>query len=222
MGFADDVCGVGLMSSWTTVVESMLREESSKINEVLSLRDLTRESLIKIGREIVRSSGYVITYIHSGMWEEAEKNLRELREAYSKLREVLSKHPCYEFTNMVIDYLSEYAEAVIFYNLVKHRKLVLSEELGIDCVPYVLGLLDVVGELKRFVLTLLSTKRSLSEAIEFFKLMEIIYEHLRHLDYPDAILPNARRKIDVARGVIESLRYLLVEVSFKEHYSTQT
>lgn len=37
--------------------------------------------------------------------------------------------------------------------------------------------------------------------MEFFNLMEKIYEHLQHLDYPDAILPNARRKIDVARGL---------------------
>lgn len=209
------------MSSWVTAIESVLRVESSKINEVLSLRDSTRESLIKIGRDVVRNSGYVITYIHSGMWDEAEESLNELREAYSRLREVLSKHPCYEFTNMVIDYLSEYAEAVIFYNLIKHKKLVLPEELSVDYVPYVLGLLDVIGELKRFVLTLLSARKSLSEASEFFKLMEAIYEHFQHLDYPDAILPGARRKIDVARGVIESLRYLLVEISFKTQYSMQ-
>lgn len=208
------------MSSWVATVKSVLRVESSKIDEVLSLRDSTRESLIKIGRDIVRSSGYVITYIHSGMWDEVEKSLNELAEAYSKLRQILSKHPCYEFTNMVVDYLSEYSEALILYNLIKRRKLVLPEELGVDYVPYVLGLLDVIGELKRFVLALLRDKKPLSEVSEFFELMEIMYEHFQHLDYPDAILPGARRKIDVARGVIESLRYLLVEISFKTGYST--
>ncbi len=209
------------MSSWISAIENKLREESSKIDGVLSVRDAVRENLIKLGREMVRNSGYVITYIHSGKWVEAEESLHKLREANARLRDVLSKHPCYEFTNMVIDYLSEYAEAEIFYNLVKNRKLVVSEELGIDYVPYVLGLLDVIGELKRYVLTLLSLEKSLSEAMEFFNLMEIIYEHLQHLDYPDAILPNARRKIDVARGVIELLRYLLVEVSFKTCYKNK-
>jgi len=208
----------GWMSSWVSVIENRLREESSRIDEVLSARDAVRENLIKLGREIVRNSGYVITYIHSGRWGEVEESLRKLREAHAKLREVLSKHPCYEFTNMVIDHLSEYAEAEIFYNLVKNRKLVVPEELGIDYVPYVLGLLDVIGELKRYVLTLLSLEKPIREATEFFNLMEVIYEHLQHLDYPDAVLPNARRKIDVARGVIESLRYLLVEVSFKTRH----
>ncbi len=205
------------MSSWVSAIENMLREESSKINEVLSARDVVRENLIKLGREIVRNSGYVVTYIHSGRWGEAEESLRKLREAHARLRDVLSKHPCYEFTNMVIDYLSEYAEAEIFYNLIKYKRLVVSGELGIDYVPYVLGLLDLIGELKRYVLTLLSLEKPLHEAMEFFNLMEKIYEHLQHLDYPDAILPNARRKIDVARGVIESLRHLLVEVSFKAY-----
>lgn len=46
---------------------------------------------------------------------------------------------------MVIDYLSEYAEAEIFYNLIKYKRLVVSGELGIDYVPYVLGLLDLIG-----------------------------------------------------------------------------
>ncbi len=203
------------MSSWVSVIESKLSEESSRINEVLSARDSIRENLMRIGREVVRDSGYVITYIHSGRWKEAEESLRKLRGNYAKLRETLSKHPCYEFSNMVIDYLSEYAEAEIFYNLVKNRKIIVPGELGIDYVPYVLGLLDVIGELKRFVLTLLSEKKPLSEVNEFFRLMEIIYEHFQHLDYPDAVLPSARRKIDVARGVIESLRYLLIEVSLK-------
>lgn len=206
------------MSSWISEIENKLREESSKIDEALSTRDSTREDLIKIGREIVRSSGYVITYIHSSRWGEVEESLRKLREAYAKLRGVLSKNPCYEFSNMVIDYLSEYAEAEIFYNLIKNKKLVTSEELGIDYVPYVLGLLDVIGELKRFTLTLLSSGRPLPEANEYFKLMEVIYEYFQHLDYPDAILPSARRKIDVARGVIESLRYLLVEISIKNQH----
>lgn len=205
------------MSSWVSVIESKLSEESSRIDEVLSARDSIRENLMRIGREVVRDSGYVITYIHSGRWEEAEESLRKLRKNYAKLREALSKHPCYEFSNMVINYLSEYAEAEIFYNLVKNRKLIVPGELGIDYVPYVLGLLDVVGELKRFVLTLLSEKKPLSEVNEFFRLMEVIYEHFQHLDYPDAVLPSARRKIDVARGVIESLRYLLIEVSLKIH-----
>ncbi|MEO3992908.1 MAG: haloacid dehalogenase [Desulfurococcaceae archaeon TW002] len=205
------------MGSWVSIIESKLSEESSRIDEVLSTRDSIRESLLRIGREIVRDSGYVITYIHSGRWEEAEESLHRLRNDYVRLREVLSKHPCYEFSNIVIDYLSEYAEAEIFYNLVKNKKLIVSGELGIDYVPYVLGLLDVIGELKRFVLTLLSAKKPLSEVNEFFRLMEVIFEHLQHLDYPDAILPSARRKIDVARGVIESLRYLLIEVSLKTH-----
>lgn len=204
------------MSSWVSVIENKLREESSKIDEVLSFRDSVREELIKIGREVIRNSGYVITYIHSGKWGEAEENLRSLRESYIKLRETLSKHPCYEFSNMVIDYLSEYAEAEIFYNLIKNRKLVTARELGIDYVPYVLGLLDVIGELKRFILTLLSSEKLTPEVNEFFNLTEIIYEYLQHLDYPDAILPNARRKIDVARGIIESLRYLLIEIKYKQ------
>ncbi|MEM2022026.1 MAG: haloacid dehalogenase [Zestosphaera sp.] len=203
-----------MSTPWVSKVEDSLRECISRADEVLSRRDSVREELIKTGREVVRVSGYVITNIHAGRLSEADASLGRLVECFNRLREALKNQPCYEYSNLVIDYLSEYVEAVTFYNLTKNKKLVTPEELGVDHVPYIVGLLDLIGELKRYVLNLLS-ENLINEAQEFFSVMEVIYEHLHHLDYPDAILPNVRRRIDVARGVIESLRTFIVDIRLR-------
>ncbi len=201
-------------ASWISKVEYSLRECVSRADEALNRRDSVREELIKTGREVVRASGYVITSIHAGRLSEVDANLGKLAENFNRLREALRNQPCFEYSNLVIDYLSEYVEAVAFYNLTKNKKLVTPEELGVDHVPYIVGLLDLIGELKRYVLNLLS-ENLIREAQEYFSVMEVIYEHLHHLDYPDAILPNVRRRIDVARGVIESLRSFIVDVRLR-------
>ena len=84
-------------------------------------------------------------------------------------------------------------------------------DLGVDPVPYVQGLLDLVGELKRRILDLVRDDKY-DEAYTLFKVAEAIYESVRTLDYPDPILPGVRRKTDVARTVTESLRTLLTDL----------
>ncbi|MEM0037682.1 MAG: haloacid dehalogenase [Zestosphaera sp.] len=203
-----------MSESWVPYVEEGLKQYLSRVEEILNSRDLVREELIKTGREVVRMSGYVVTNIHTDRWGEVEANLSRLMGSYRKLRETLKRHPCYEYSNLVVDLVSEYVEALVLYHLVRNHRLATPEELEVDHVPYLLGLLEVVGELKRYVLKLLSEER-LEEAQEFFNVMEVIYEHLQHLDYPDAVLPNVRRKVDIARGVTESLRSFVTDVMLR-------
>ena len=42
--------------------------------------------------------------------------------------------------------------------------------------------------------------------------MEALYNELRSLEYPDALMPGVRHKIDVARRLIDDTKALLIEV----------
>ena len=42
--------------------------------------------------------------------------------------------------------------------------------------------------------------------------MEGVYSELRKLDYPDALTPGLRHKVDVIRRVIEDLRAFIVDM----------
>lgn len=83
------------------------------------------------------------------------------------------------------------------------------EEVGVPHEPYLLGLADAEGELRRAILDLLR-KGELRQAEELFSLMERVYEFLVEFDYPDAILPGMKRKQDVVRGLIEKTRGELI------------
>jgi len=72
-------------------------------------------------------------------------------------------------------------------------------------VPYLKGLGEAVGELRRRLLDLLRTGK-LTEAEETFAAMETIHDLLTSLDYPDGMTAGLRRTTDVARSLIERSR----------------
>ena len=72
-------------------------------------------------------------------------------------------------------------------------------------VPYVLGLGDVVGELRRRALDFLR-KGDAVKAEENLELMETVYVELTNLDDVQILVSGLRRKCDVARRVIEATR----------------
>jgi translin len=70
---------------------------------------------------------------------------------------------------------------------------------------YLTGLADVVGELRRAVLDVLRSE-NVEHAETYLHHMESIFESLVALDYPNALVPDLRRKCDVARSLVEKTR----------------
>jgi translin len=99
----------------------------------------------------------------------------------------------------------EYVEASILLNLVETDTFLSPEELKVPYVPYLLGLGDVIGELRRFALDALRLN-NIEEMQRMLFLMEKIYSELLLLDYPKAIVPGLRRKVDVGRSLVERTR----------------
>jgi translin len=77
--------------------------------------------------------------------------------------------------------------------------------LKINPLNYALGLADVVGELRRYVLDNIR-KSQIDDLNEILESMDEIYTYLFSLDYPSGITQDLRRKIDVARNIIERTR----------------
>lgn len=184
-------------------------------DEVLRRRDEVRERVIRISRDIVRESGYVVTSIHNGKIDDASQHLEKLNELFKEFSSVLRDFPELRFTGLVYNAESEYVEARILHGIVVHGKAPSMAELSVDPVSYLQGLLDVVGELKRLTLESVG-KKDFHTAMNYFRIAEGIYEAVRPLDYPEALLPGVRRKTDVARAVVESLRSLLTDLKFRK------
>jgi translin len=77
--------------------------------------------------------------------------------------------------------------------------------LGVPPIDYVLGLADVIGELRRKALDMLR-KGNLMMAEKCLLFMEQVYGELMAMDDAYMLVPGLRRKSDVARHVIEATR----------------
>ena len=84
--------------------------------------------------------------------------------------------------------------------------------LNVKGDSYILGLLDCIGELKRLAYDKIRSGKS-EDANNLFALMERIYAVLFPFAAYDNIVQGVRRKLDVARMIIEDTRAAVTEDS---------
>jgi len=183
----------------------MLENIISKIREVLDEKDQVRENALKITRETVRLSAEAIRAIHRGELENAKNMIKDVKEKLEDLATELRGHPDIYFSGYVYSAYQEYVEAAVLLSILDGSKIPSPEDLNVPYVPYLLGLGDVVGELRRQILDAIR-KDQLDQGEFFLGIIEEIYEALSTLGYPNAIVPGLRHKCDVARNILEKTR----------------
>lgn len=182
-----------------------LREIIENIREELDALDEARDEAQVILRDLHKLSSEAVYEVHRGNLEEAREKLDEAAELVSELHDLLGDFPELLRTGFAENHLQEYAEAEILYSIVKDRKAPSLEEINVSPRAYLLGLLDAVGELRRIVVDALR-EGDLDRAEEFLNVMEEIYSLTMTFDYPRAVVPNLKRKQDVARSLLERTR----------------
>jgi translin len=197
------------MDSFIEAVQEVLRRDLEEISSLLSEKDRVREEVIKLTRDITRLSSRVVSYIHRGRFEDARRELSSLQQYVVKLLETLRGHDDLKYSGLVYNSLSEYVEATLFYAIVVENRLLSIRELEVPVVPYLQGLGDLVGELRRLIVRLLD-QACVNEAENYLKVMEAIYEGLRELNYPDPLIPGVRHKVDIASRLVEDTRVLIL------------
>nr|MDO8043623.1 haloacid dehalogenase [Candidatus Baldrarchaeota archaeon] len=183
----------------------MLENIISKIREVLDEKDQVRENALKITRETVRLSAEAIRAIHRGELENAKNMIKDVKKKLEDLATELRGHPDIYFSGYVYSAYQEYVEAAVLLSILDGSKIPSPEDLNVPYVPYLLGLGDVVGELRRQILDAIR-KDQLDQGEFFLGIIEEIYEALSTLGYPNAIVPGLRHKCDVARNILEKTR----------------
>ncbi len=180
-----------------------LREIGSLIEEELDDKDSVREIAIKSSREIVRIASRIIVMIHHRI--DCSEELRKMKEDMWHLRSLLLKeHPDLYYAGFVQNALQEYVEAMLLYAIVNEEDMPSHKDLNVNPSAYLLGLADVVGELRREILEFLR-KENFEEAERYLKLMEEIYETLLIFNYPSGLVP-IKQKQDIARSLLEKTR----------------
>ncbi len=188
-----------------------LRSVISEIDALLAKREELRDNMIRKSREVIRYSGWAINAILRLKLEEARKHLDTLDRAFREFMEYAVQDQRLFNSGLVDSTLAEYVEAKLLYSLVFEAKLPGPRELGVPEVPYLQGLGDVIGELRRLALDRLRVD-DVDTAEALLELMEALYNEMRSLEYPDALMPGVRHKVDVARRLIDDTKALLIEV----------
>ena len=182
-----------------------LKSILGSIQKELGLKESVKEEIHKTMRKATRLSKQSILFVHQGRFKEAERLLKEARTLFEQLDETTRQHPDLFFMGLVDAAFQEYTEAHLLFGLIKGEKLATPKDLGVPIISYVLGLSDVIGELRREVLDKLRRGET-KKAESYLQLMDEIYSELIAMDDAYLLVPGLRRKCDTARHVIEATR----------------
>ena len=182
-------------------LKTVLRE----VKKELTQKDKVRENAHESMRKATSLSKRAILLIHQKRHEEARKLIESSKEIISRLQGLAKEYPDVIYSGMFSAALQEYSEANIFLGLIEESRFVTPKEINVPSVDYVLGLADVVGEYRRFVLDALREGNA-EKGEECLKTMDEIYIELMALDEAYMLVPGLRRKCDIARRIIESTR----------------
>jgi translin len=171
----------------------------------LEAKSRARETALGRTRQAIRRSANAIRAVHRGELATADALLDEARQLLDVAESVLAAHPDVYYAGFLQDAQKEYAEARATRALVAGEALPAPEDVGVGDAPYLNGLAETVGELRRHLLDVLRAG-DVTHADELFVAMEEIHALLADVDYPDAITGGLRRSTDVARAVIERTR----------------
>lgn len=188
------------------------RENKMKLSEILKpLReeidddDTVREKTLPLSRNAVRKCSEAIKMVHRKQFDEARTLISEASKIIEQTNAEMSKSGFVSKSRNLDVAYQELAEASNLLSLIEHGKFTPPDEYNIPVRAFLTGLADTVGELRRASLDLLRND-GVERAEKLLTFMEEILEELQTFDYPNALVPDLRRKCDVARGLIERTR----------------
>lgn len=181
-----------------------LKNTFTEIAKHLEIIYNNREEILKLSRVMIRNCSIAIKHIHRKEFQKYQEKINSIRKLHEELVKSVNRNPGIFFRYLKTPE-QEYTESIVFYSII-HKKAIPSPfDLGVNPINYILGLADVVGELRRFALDNIrnSQVKDLNDVLES---MDEIYANLFSLDYPSGVTQDLRHKIDVARNIIEKTR----------------
>ncbi|HEX6219540.1 MAG TPA: haloacid dehalogenase [Acidimicrobiia bacterium] len=178
---------------------------SDEVRKILDARFAAREKAIIESRKVIRAAANAIRALHRSEWDGAEQLISESGRRLSTINDAIAEQPELVTHGVVVDAAKEYAEARITQAVFTGAELPGFADLEIDPVPYLHGLGEAVGEMRRRMLDLLRAEQ-LEEAESLLVMMDDFVDQLAEVDYPDGMTNGLRRTTDVARSLVERSR----------------
>ncbi|TFF92206.1 hypothetical protein EU545_01660 [Candidatus Thorarchaeota archaeon] len=182
-----------------------LQDILETIREEIDTDDRIREKALKLTREAVRKCSESIKMTHRGEMDKGSKLLSDAHGLVIEAAEEIAESDFLTKSRIMNTAYQELSEAANLLSVLQSGSFIPPEKYGIPSRPYLTGLADVIGELRRTTLDLLRENKA-EKGESILRLMEGILDDLQSFDYPNALVPELRRKCDVGRSIIERTR----------------
>ena len=182
-----------------------LNELSEQAMHVFRAKHQAREQALSLSRDCIRMSANAIRSVHRGEFDQARTLVRSARARVDELRESLQGHQALYHMGFVQDAHKEYSEACTTLAFVAKEPLPGPHDLQVGMEPYLNGLGEAVGELRRFILDALR-RDDVDRCEEVLITMDEVYNLIGTMDFPEGVTGGLRRTTDMVRGILERTR----------------
>jgi len=175
-----------------------------------SLKDVQdrREKLIKGTRDVVMLCSKSIVAMHHNQLDDAQSKMDQAKAMLAEFRDY-AQQDLYRYISVAEQ---ELVEAYALRSVMEDKPMPSMRELGVIGESYLTGLLDCVGEIKRLIYDRMRSGKG-KDAEKLFATMEEIYNAIFPFAVYDNIVSGLRKKLDVARMLIEDIRATVTEES---------
>lgn len=187
------------------MTDTELAAVEAEVRRELDAKFRARELALANCRQIIQGSSNAIRALHRNEVDIADDLLAQVRRLVDETEGPLSEHQDIYHAGFFFDAVKEFAEAELTAAMLLGRELPTPSRLHLHAVPYLKGLGEAVGEMRRRMLDQLRGA-DLDAAERTFARMEAVIDLLTALDYPDGMTSGLRRTTDVARSLIERSR----------------
>jgi len=191
-----------------------------KIEKSIDTKELVREKALRSSRDIIINCRKAIQCIHQNLNKTAKGNIKKASEKLSELYTITKDYPEIYHAGFVENAAQELVEATCFYNIMQGKNLPDPDELQTTYSSYLMGLCDLVGELRRTVLDSIRSGKQ-KNADNYLTMMEEIYDVIIRFDYPSGLVP-IKKKQDMVRGLLEKTRGELAVASCEKRIEYRT
>ncbi len=170
-----------------------------ELNEAIRKKRELRDVFNLEVAQAIRNCGRAILAIHHNKIEEAKTLIEEASSTLKRYKNMLPEHP--RMYNGVVHLEQELVEARGYLKYVEEKAFL--ERTSEFPESYVLGMADLIGELRRRAIEEARQGR-LEEAMKILEDMERLYTSLREIDYTG--VKELRHKLDGFRRSIATLK----------------
>lgn len=187
------------------------KNDLENIKKDIEAFESQRDSAIRASRDIIKLSKTVIYAVHRNDLKSAEKAVAEMQAELDKLT-AATTHPKLLSSGSYKVAVQEYVEALCFFELMKNNRIPTNEELKLDPEFYLMGLIDLTGELVRKAINS-AIKDDYDTAVKLKGLVSDLYDELLLFDFAGGEL---RKKFDSVKYDLKKLDDLVLSLKLSK------